>query len=122
MREDIYCRKRWRRVQYVLNQFWLRWRTEYLQNLQIRQKWIHPQRNLQEGDLVLIKDDNSPRNQWPLARIVEVQKSEDGLVRTAKIQIGTSDLSDHGKRRHAPSYLVRPIQKIVLVLPMTEGL
>lgn len=35
-RGDVYCRKRWRRVQYFANQFWLRWRNEYLQMLQVR--------------------------------------------------------------------------------------
>lgn len=32
-REDVCSQCRWRRVQYILNQFWLRWRHEYLQNL-----------------------------------------------------------------------------------------
>ena len=32
-RADLYSRKRWRRVQYLVNQFWLRWRKEYLQSL-----------------------------------------------------------------------------------------
>ena len=28
---DLYVRQRWMRVQYLANQFWLRWRKEYLQ-------------------------------------------------------------------------------------------
>ena len=31
--EDLYARKRWRRVQYLADQFWSRWKQEYLQNL-----------------------------------------------------------------------------------------
>ena len=38
-RADVYCRRRWRRVQYCANQFWMRWRDEYLQMFQVRQKW-----------------------------------------------------------------------------------
>ena len=38
-RSDLYCRKRWRRIQYLANEFWSRWRREYLQNLQVRSKW-----------------------------------------------------------------------------------
>ena len=36
---DKYCRKRWRRVQHLANEFWIRWKKEYLLSLQQRQKW-----------------------------------------------------------------------------------
>ena len=36
VKEDPYCRKRWRRVQYLANQFWTRWRKEFLVTLQER--------------------------------------------------------------------------------------
>jgi hypothetical protein len=32
VKEDIYARKRWRRIQYLMEQFWSRWRKEYLLN------------------------------------------------------------------------------------------
>ena len=35
---DLYSRKRWRRIQHLSNEFWARWKKEYLQNLQKRQK------------------------------------------------------------------------------------
>ena len=64
---DKYCRKRWRRVQHLANQFWVRWKKEYLLNLQQRQKWLKPRRNLCVGDIVLIKgDEDLPRNRWQL--------------------------------------------------------
>lgn len=34
VRQDLYVRKRWRRVQYLANEFWHRWRKEYLVGLQ----------------------------------------------------------------------------------------
>ncbi|CAC5381869.1 unnamed protein product [Mytilus coruscus] len=37
---DVYSKKRWRRVQYLANQFWDRWRKEFQSNLQSRQKWV----------------------------------------------------------------------------------
>ena len=36
---DTYSKKKWRRVQYIAGEFWSRWRKEFLQNLQVRQKW-----------------------------------------------------------------------------------
>ena len=35
-KDDIYSRKRWRRVHYISTQFWLKWRSEYLHNIQLR--------------------------------------------------------------------------------------
>ena len=35
---DMYSRKRWRRVQHLANQFWIRWRRKYLSLLHNRQK------------------------------------------------------------------------------------
>ena len=37
-RAELYSRKRWRRMQYLCNEFWVRWRKEYLLILQPRQK------------------------------------------------------------------------------------
>ena len=37
-REDLYSKKRWRRVQYLANEFWLKWKADFLQSLQERQK------------------------------------------------------------------------------------
>ena len=112
---DLYLRKGWRRVQYLANQFWSRWRKEYLQNLQVRQKWLRPARNCSVGDVVLVLDDNLPRNQWQLARVVEADADEDGLVRKVKLAVGTSCLDHKGKRCEAISYLERPIHKLVLI-------
>ena len=50
---DLYCRKRWRRVQHLANEFWSRWRKEFLLSLQQRQKWLEPHRNLCVGDIVI---------------------------------------------------------------------
>ena len=47
--EDLYTRRRWRRVQYLADQFWTRWRREYLQNLQRRLKWQERRTNLAAG-------------------------------------------------------------------------
>ena len=69
---DLYLRKRWKRVQYLSNVFWSRWRKEYVQNLQQRVKWNCPQRNFEKRDLVLIVDDRAPRNDWNMARVVDV--------------------------------------------------
>ena len=53
--------------------------------LQPRRKWRDVQRNLQEGDLVLLRSSDEPRNQWPLARITAAHPSPDGIVRQVEV-------------------------------------
>ncbi|XP_048048363.1 uncharacterized protein LOC125269515 [Megalobrama amblycephala] len=45
VREDLYLQKRWKRVQVLANEFWTRWRKEYLLSLQQRCKWNKSRRN-----------------------------------------------------------------------------
>ena len=115
-RQDLYCRRQWRRVQHLADQFWQRWRKEYLQNLQARPKWNDERVNLQVGDVVIIKDDNAPRNQWSLGRVEETIASDDELVRQAKIRMATRWLDKNGRRMQDIRFLERPITKLVVLV------
>ena len=97
VKQDIYCRKRWRTVQYLANNFWQRWLKEYLPLLQARPKWTKEARNIQVGDVVLLKEEDLPRQKWPLARVVAVQPSEDNRIRkaTVKTQSGVYERPVH---------------------------
>ena len=113
---DKYCRKRWRRVQHLANEFWVRWRKEYLLSLQRRQKWTKPRRNMCVGDIVIIKgDDDLPRNKWQLVRVAEVHQSTDGRVRTVKVAVADDTLDNEGRRIKPVRSLERPVQKLVLL-------
>ena len=95
---DKYSRKQWRHVPHLTNEFWTCWRKEFLHALQEWQKWVRPLRNMQIGDIVLVKDDNTPRNQWQLARVTEAQRGNDGLVRKVNLAVGDRHLATSGKR------------------------
>ena len=90
-------------MQYLADIFWKRWSREYLPLLQSRQKWTFPRRNLAVGDIFLVSAENSPRNTWPLSRVVIVLPDKKGLVRRVKVKVkGT--VSE------------RPIDKLCLLL------
>nr|XP_046258699.1 uncharacterized protein LOC124066389 [Scatophagus argus] len=55
----------WKRVQSLADEFWSRWRKEFLSTLQTRQKWQHKRPDIRDGDVVLLKDKQSRRNKWP---------------------------------------------------------
>ena len=99
---DVYSSKRWRRVQYLANLFWKRWVKEYLPILQKRQKWTKLNPNFTVGDVVIIADDNLPRNAWHVGVILETRNDKRGVVRSAKIKTATSVFD-------------RPITKLCLI-------
>ncbi|XP_059842883.1 uncharacterized protein LOC132403497 [Hypanus sabinus] len=105
--KDLYT-KQWRQVQALANQFWPRWRQKYLPLLQQRQKWTEPRRNLQVGDLVLLRDKQVARNSWPTARITATFPIGDGHVR--KIELKTTDQGD-------VKIYQGPVTEVILLLP-----
>ena len=99
---------RWRRVQHIGNEFWKRWRKEFLSTLQSREKLNKNRREFVIGDIVLLKVDAS-RNQWPMAKVVQVHKDSEGVVRSVRLLVGKTR-SGQDER-----ILERPVQKIVLL-------
>ena len=85
-RPDLYCWKRWCCVQHIANEFWSCWRKEYFQSLQ---SWS---------------------DQWPMARVIQVFKDNNGYARSVKLRIRKIRNSE-GNR-----ILERPVSNIVLRL------
>jgi len=99
--KDNYVRRHWRQVQYFSHVLWKRWTREYLPTLQGRHKWLDKKPNVSTGDIVLLVEETS-RNHWPLARIIDVFPGDDGNVRSVRVKTQTSILD-------------RPITKICLL-------
>ena len=110
--EDLlsYGPKRFRRIQYLSDQFWVRWRREYLHTLTHRQKWKRLKTCIKIGDVVLMRDKQVARNHWPLARVSDVKRGDDGLVRSVSLRLHSSSSKD-GTR-----FLDRPISELVLLV------
>ncbi|XP_067048714.1 uncharacterized protein [Acropora muricata] len=118
---DVYSRKRWRRVQPLADEFGHRWKGSFLQSLQSRQKWTAPKRNLEVGDVVILKDVDIPRNCWKLARVTEVHPDQDGYVRKVTVVVADRSLDANGRRKQSmTSQLSRPIHKVVLLMSSSE--
>ena len=117
VKEDLYCTKRWRRAQYLANQFWSRWKREYVQSLQLRNKWTTPRRSLSVDDIVIIKDQNVARNQWRLGRVTEAHVDADGLVRKVKVLVSDCNIDNQGKRTKANRTIIeRPVHSLIVLL------
>ncbi|XP_021362691.1 uncharacterized protein LOC110456340 [Mizuhopecten yessoensis] len=98
----------WKQVQILSDMFWKRWRSQFLQTLQTRRKWQTEQRNLQGNDLVLLKDVNVARCNWPVGVISRLFPSSDGKVRKCEVRVGHCD--------GVPSVYTRPVTDLVMLL------
>ena len=61
---------------------------EWLPLLNTCQKWNETQTDLKVRDIVLAISPESPRAQWPLARVLEVFPGQDGHVQVVQLQVG----------------------------------
>lgn len=95
--------RRWRLCQNLVRHFWRRWSEEYLSSLNKYSKWHRQSKNLEVGDIVVLKEDNMITTQWILAKVIEVYPGKDGLVRVATVKT-------------AKGVYKRPVSKIAVLL------
>ena len=88
----------WQHIQRVKQHFWRRLHREYLNELNIRNKWSKGSHGIREGTIVILSEDNVPPIQWPLGRIIKIQPGADGIIRTATVRTATSTLDRSIKR------------------------
>ncbi|RLF66451.1 MAG: hypothetical protein DRN30_02085 [Thermoplasmata archaeon] len=116
VKEDVYARHRWRKVQFLTDEFWRRWKSEYMLTLQNRNKWNKVKRNVAVGDIVILKDEETYRGDWRIARVQSTITDDDGLVRRVTLVMGDSNLTRHGKRVSKQVILERPIHKLIMLV------
>ena len=104
---DVYTR-RWRHVQLLADTFWRRWVREYIPTIQCRSRWFDAQENLKQGDVVLVSNEITARNDWPLGKVLEVFPGQDGLVRVAKVKTSSATL-------------MRPVSKLCLLVSRDDN-
>lgn len=69
-----------------LNKFWTVWSKEYLRNLPPTIRKFRPQGKLCEGAVVLIEEDNMPRQKWDLGVVTRLLPGRDGIARSAEVR------------------------------------
>ncbi|MFH4979917.1 hypothetical protein AB6A40_006626 [Gnathostoma spinigerum] len=91
---------RWESSLRYLDRLWQVWSKEYLLSLRERYQREHQQacsrtvRSPRVNEIVLIKHDELPRAEWPLARIEEIKRSADGKVRSASVRTSNGHVLD----------------------------
>jgi len=106
-----YGPQRFRKNIFLAEEFWKTWQKGYLHELSRRHKWKTRLPCITKGDVVLIRDKNAARNNWPLARVLDMKMGQDGLVRTVKLKLPPLPGST------TPRETERSIHELVLLLP-----
>ena len=96
------------KIQTILNDIWKRWQREYLPTLITREKWRSKERDLTEGDLVLLVDDNLSRGKWRMGRVINIFRGNRGHVRSVTVKTATGNYE-------------RPAVRCCLLLPTDQA-
>lgn len=99
--------RRWQYRQKLMNNFWVRWKKEYL--LELRSAHLATPLNSRPpkiGDVALLHDDIAPRHLWTLVRVIDVLFGRDGNVRACTIKLPSGSVT----RR--PVQLLYPLEAI----------
>ncbi|XP_065361992.1 uncharacterized protein LOC135955567 [Calliphora vicina] len=100
--ENITLANRWQKLKIQHHNFCRRWKDEYLKELHKRYKWKNPQRQVETNDIVIIRQDNLPPNEWLLGRVIKTYTGSDGRNRVVDIRTSSGTLT-------------RPITKVVIL-------
>ena len=102
--------KRLKHLNTVFNQFWKKWRQEYL--LELREAHRYGKRNTDKspiwvGTIVLVHDDK-PHGFWKTARVNRLLTGKDGLMRGAVVMIASG--RDRVTELQWPLQLLYPLE------------
>ncbi|KAI8116031.1 hypothetical protein CVS40_11826 [Lucilia cuprina] len=98
--ENLTLINRWKRLKVIYHSFCQRWKSEYLAELHRRYKWKTQRDNVKDNDLVVIKNNNLPPNEYQMGRIIKTYLGPNQNCRVVDIKT-------------KKGVITRPITKIV---------
>ena len=86
LHEPSSLHQRFKLIQQIVKAFWNKWKSDYLNSLQIRQKWYKEAQPIEKGDLVLLKRSNDPPAFWLRGRIENLYPGADSITRVVDVR------------------------------------
>merc|ERR1712240_374982 len=71
----------------IVDEFWFKWQVVAFHSLVPQYKWHKSQRDIQIGDIVILKEDHSKVGDYRLGQVMETKISEDGHTRSASVKV-----------------------------------
>ena len=100
----------WRKARSLVDQFWKLWLKDYVSSLQSRTRWQTMLPDLRVGQLVLMVDEQRPRDLWKKGQVEETH-SDGTHVHSAHVQVTNGGLN---------MQLCRPLPYSVMPFRMTK--
>lgn len=69
-----------------LKKFWSVWSTDYLRSLPLSVRQFRQKGKLAEGSVVLLHDENQPRQRWQMGVVTRLFPGRDGVVRSVEVR------------------------------------
>ncbi|XP_073841504.1 uncharacterized protein [Musca autumnalis] len=92
----------WAQITAIKQRFWKKWHHEYINELQVRNKWTASNSNIGVGSMVLVHEDNIPPQKWLMGRLTNIIPGRDGRIRVADVKT-------------TRGIIRRPIHKLALI-------
>ena len=83
---------RFQLIDRTIQEFWKRWRLEYLHTLQARSKWTKSSTPIPVGTVVVLMENNLPPLQWPLGVVEALHPGSDGEIRVVTVRTASNTL------------------------------
>jgi len=129
-----YPYRRLRVIQGEINKFWERWSQLAGPNLFVRSKWHTRERNVTEGDIVWIADQNALRSQYKLGRVTKANADPKGIVRDVEVRVSSSHpvfcsgpeksvtrkITKWEVTKIPSTIILRDVRRLVVLLPVEE--
>ncbi|GFU24837.1 integrase catalytic domain-containing protein [Trichonephila clavipes] len=119
---------RWQYTTKCVQTIWKRWKNDYLNHLQQRNKWQFEKNNVAVGCLVLLKENDLPPCKWTMARILEVMYGTDELQQSSSHQIWKWEIvnrhdpyQDNGTKLLFCHQSLTSVQNFELIRPFRVG-
>ena len=98
-------------VQQVYQAWWDRWIQDVLPTLVPCKRWKDIKKNLKQEDIVMMKYSGNIRDDYRLAKVIEVFPDKKGLVRTVKVGFRRRD-----KREKPDAYWKKPLVEEIVAI------
>ena len=115
------AKTRFHLVQSITNQFWKIWTRIYFPSLLVRQKWHTERRNLQVGDVCVMKDANLLRGEWRLVLVTNTFPDQHGVVRNVEVRASSKQDGSLTYKPHAANLLKRHVSNLVVIVPKDDA-